>query len=259
MNTFEQKLKAMELMENKEEKSKAQRPSVGAQFVAFVLIVGGIAYLLRNLGFIESEWVDKFISWQSLIILAGVCAILQRRYIGGVIMLLVGGYFLFPEWNAFISAQWHTYWPLLFVALGLLILFRRKDRQEHKNQVTNPVSNEQKDVNDGYVYCDTSFTSVQQVVLDKVFKGADISILMSNIILDLSKTTLEKEETVIKVHSVCASVIIHVPADWIVRTDLMLFLAGNRDLRTRIEDPSGKAHTLIIKGNLLLSGLEIRN
>ena len=61
MNTFEQKLKAMELMENKEEKSTAQRPSVGAQFVAFVLIVGGIAYLLRNLGFIESEWVDQFI------------------------------------------------------------------------------------------------------------------------------------------------------------------------------------------------------
>ena len=82
---------------------------------------------------------------------------------------------------------------------------------------------------------------------------------MSNIILDLSKTTLEKEETVIKVHSVCASVIIHVPADWIVRTDLMLFLAGNRDLRTRIEDPAGRVHTLLIKGNLLLSGLEIRN
>ena len=249
----------MELLENKEEKTNAQRSSVGAHFVAFVLIVGGMAYLLRNLGIIESEWVDQFISWQSLIILAGVCAIFQRRYIGGVIMLLIGGYFLFPEWNAFVSAQWHTYWPLLFVAMGLLILFRRKDRGEHKNQVTNPVSNEQADINDGYVYCDTSFTSVQQVVLDKVFKGADISILMSNIILDLSKTTLEKEETVIKVHSVCASVIIHVPADWSVRTDLMLFLAGNRDLRTRIEEPSGQVHTLIIKGNLFLSGLEIRN
>ncbi|MGM9796360.1 MAG: LiaF transmembrane domain-containing protein [Parabacteroides sp.] len=249
----------MELMENKEEKSNAQRPSAGAHFVAFVLIVGGITYLLRNLGFIQSEWVDQFISWQSLIILAGVCSILQQRYIGGVILILLGGYFLFPEWNAFISAQWHTYWPLLFVAMGLLILFRRKDRQEHNAPVANPNANTQTDVNDGYVYCDTSFTSVQQVVLDKVFKGADISILMSNIILDLGKTTLEKEETIIKVHSVCANVIIHVPADWVVRTDLMLFLAGNKDLRTRIEDPSGKTHTLVIKGNLLLSGLEIRN
>ena len=249
----------MELMENKEEKSNAQRPAAGAHFVAFVLIVGGIAYLLRNLGFIQSAWVDQFISWQGLIILAGVCAILQRRYIGGAIMILLGGYFLFPTLHTFVSVQWHTYWPLLFVAMGLLILFRQKDRQEPNDPVANPGSNAQTDVNDGYVYCDTSFTSVQQVVLDKVFKGADISILMSNIILDLSKTTLEKDETVIKVHSVCASVIIHVPADWVVRTDLMLFLAGNRDLRTRIEDPSGKAHTLIIKGNLLLSGLEIRN
>ena len=119
--------------------------------------------------------------------------------------------------------------------------------------------NKRTDVTDGFVYCDTSFTSVQQVILDKVFKGADISILMSNIILDLSKTTLGKEETVIKVHSVCANVIIHVPANWVVRTDLMLFLAGNRDLRTRIEEPSGQVHTLIIKGNLFLSGLEIRN
>lgn len=246
-------------MENKEEKSNAQRSSVGAHFVAFVLIVGGIAYLLRNLGFIQSEWVDQFISWQSLIILAGVCAILKRQYIGGVIMLLIGGYFLFPEWNAFVSAQWHTYWPLLFVAMGVLILFRRRDKEEHSAPVANPCYNTSADVNDGYVYCDTSFTSVQQVVLDKVFKGADISILMSNIILDLRKTTLEKEETVIKVHSVCANVIIHIPADWIVRTDLALFLAGNRDLRMRIEDPSGQVHTLLIKGNLLLSGLEIRN
>ena len=119
--------------------------------------------------------------------------------------------------------------------------------------------NKRTDVTDGFVYCDTSFTSVQQVILDKVFKGADISILMSNIILDLSKTTLGKEETVIKVHSVCASVIIYVPANWVVRTDLMLFLAGNRDLRTYIEEPSGQVHTLIIKGNLFLSGLEIRN
>ena len=70
----------MELIENKEEKSNAQRSSVGAHFVAFVLIVRGMAYLLRNLGIIESEWVDQFISWQSLIILAGVCAILQRHH-----------------------------------------------------------------------------------------------------------------------------------------------------------------------------------
>ena len=250
----------MELLENKEEKTNAQRSSVGAHFVAFVLIVGGMAYLLRNLGIIESEWVDQFISWQSLIILAGVCAILQRRYIGGVIMLLIGGYFLFPEWNAFVSAQWHTYWPLLFVAMGLFLLFRRKDQKEHSSAPTIDLNvNKRTDVTDGFVYCDTSFTSVQQVILDKVFKGADISILMSNIILDLSKTTLGKEETVIKVHSVCANVIIHVPANWVVRTDLMLFLAGNRDLRTRIEEPSGQVHTLIIKGNLFLSGLEIRN
>ena len=128
-------------MENKEEKSNAQRSSVGAHFVAFVLIVGGIAYLLRNLGFIQSEWVDQFISWQSLIILAGVCAILKRQYIGGVIMLLIGGYFLFPEWNAFVSAQWHTYWPLLFVAMGVLILFRRRDKEEHSAPVANPSYN----------------------------------------------------------------------------------------------------------------------
>ena len=249
----------MELIENKEEKTNAQRSSVGAHFVAFVLIVGGMAYLLRNLGIIESEWVDQFISWQSLIILAGVCAILQRRYIGGVIMLLIGGYFLFPEWNAFVSAQWHTYWPLLFVAMGLFILLRRKEGKKSGSPVVGTNIHAQTDVNDGYVYCDTSFTSVQQVILDKVFKGADISILMSNIILDLSKTTLGKEETVIKVHSVCANVIIHVPANWVVRTDLMLFLAGNRDLRTYIEEPSGQVHTLIIKGNLFLSGLEIRN
>ena len=174
-------------------------------------------------------------------------------------MLLIGGYFLFPEWNAFVSAQWHTYWPLLFVGMGLLILLRRKEGKESVSPVAGTNIHAQTDVNDGYVYCDTSFTSVQQVILDKVFKGADISILMSNIILDLSKTTLGKEETVIKVHSVCASVIIYVPANWVVRTDLMLFLAGNRDLRTRIEEPSGQVHTLIIKGNLFLSGLEIRN
>lgn len=242
----------MQIIEDPEKKAGEQGTQSSGITVAILLIVGGIVYLLRNLGLIQSVWMERFISWQGLLILIGAAALLKRHYLGGVILLFLGSYFLFPEWNALIADQLHTYWPLLLVAVGLRLLVKRKE------EVLRGDSN-QTNVEDGFVRSATSFTTVQQIVLDKTFKGADISISMGNIILDLRKTSLEKPVTVIRVHSTCANVIIHTPEDWIVRTDVQLLFSGNRDLRTHLNGSCDQAHTLLIQGRLSFAGLEIRN
>ncbi|CAG9907436.1 Transmembrane protein [Bacteroides ovatus] len=66
----------------------------GKILIALLFILSGILLFARNMGWITSEVFDLIVSWHSLLILLGIYAMIRRHFIGGIILLLIGVYFL---------------------------------------------------------------------------------------------------------------------------------------------------------------------
>ena len=64
---------------------------------AAVFIIVGLLFLGRNFGVIDSDLFDILVSWQMLLIVVGVVNLIKRHFFGGMRMIAIGTYFLFPD------------------------------------------------------------------------------------------------------------------------------------------------------------------
>lgn len=245
---------------------KKNRQSGKGYIVALILIFFGLLFLGKNLGWIEPAWFALIVSWPTLFIIWGVIAIFRHHPVGGAIAIGIGIYFLFPKLDWVPSGWIHTYWPLGLVALGLMILLKRRDNSyatkhiPHKHRLfsQHSFSSSEQNSEEGFVHSDISFSSVKHIVLDPVFRGANLDISFGGVVLDLRRTTLEAKETVILIDCTFGGVELYVPDHWLIQIELDSFIGGCNDHRGRIPDVDSD-HILIIRGDLTLSGIEIKS
>lgn len=245
---------------NTQETGTRQNNKTGL-LVAILFILVGILFLARNIGLIEPELFDLIMSWPTLLIVWGIFTIFKRHFVGGALLVGVGLYFLFPQLN-WITNEWlRIYWPLGFVLLGIVIILGHRNghrRFGKKHHFRRSMEDVRYDTEEGFVTIDTSFCGVKHIVLDPVFRGANIDLSFGGAILDLRKTTLVEPKTVISVDCSFSGLTIYVPKGCLVRKKLDSSLSGCQDLRSETEEIDTE-HTLYICGDLAFSGLEIRD
>ncbi len=248
----------MELKETRERNPQTKRNSI---FVALILITAGAVLIGRNLGYVEHYIYRIVISWQMLLIVLGL-SMIRKQPTSGIVLIGVGTFFLLPHITN-VGHNWMgTYWPVIFVFAGIIIIVNmfRKKSYCHSWEKGDMFKDETLYTTDeGFVNSDISFGSVRQIVLAPVFKGARISNRFAGTVLDLRHSSLEAEETYIDVDNSFGGVEIYVPENWMVKVATQNFFGGTDDKRyksARIEDQAKK---LIIRGSVSFGGLEIKN
>lgn len=225
-----------------------------------VLITVGVIVLGRNLGWIEPDVYRVLISWQMLLVVLGVWSMTMRHFINGIVLMGVGAFFMIPLLSD-VGSDWvRTYWPLIFVLLGIILLIRlvrpaRCSKGRRNNYDTETTS----DTEEGFVNSYNSFASVRHIVLDPVFRGARIKISFGGTVLDLRKTKLEAPETFIDIDSTFGGLEIFLPEEWTVVDKISPMFAGVEDKRFYAAANTQSTHKLILRGNLTFSGIEIKN
>jgi predicted membrane protein len=91
------------------------------------LVVIGIAYLSDNLHwdfyFFSNLLPDFVLSWPTFLVALGVILLLFGRG-AGLILILIGAFFLFPNRIFSIIQDFHKWWPALLILIGVLMLAR---------------------------------------------------------------------------------------------------------------------------------------
>lgn len=116
----------------------------GKILIALLFILSGILLFARNMGWITSEVFDLIVSWHSLLILLGIYAMIRRHFIGGIILLLIGVYFLIGGLSWLPENSQAMVWPLALIIAGVLFIFKpgrnkraqwaRQHTMEHRRQ-----------------------------------------------------------------------------------------------------------------------------
>jgi hypothetical protein len=258
-NYFYSKLKTTRMETNKHSDFHRHLRVNNFMFAA-ALVAAGAVILGHNLKYITDDVYHILISWPMIPIVLGLAFLIKRNLVVGVILLLAGSYFLLPRLPG-VGGEWiHTYWPVFLIIVGIALLFRRRKHvplwSHHWHGKGEKKSTEK--VENGFVTIDMSFGSTRQIVLDPVFRGADIDISFGSVVLDLRRTKLEATETYIDIDCSFGGMELLIPSHWhlVIVSDNSF---GGYDDKRRLSQEIDYDHRLVIRGDISFSGVEIRD
>ena len=191
-----------------------------------LIVLAGVLFLLFNLGVLPAEWRSIIISWQMLLIVLGIVGICYRSYIGGIVLIAVGGIFMLPELSYVLGFTYspalvnEIVWPSVIILAGLIIIFSKKCFHHHfssseesrKHGLGSFTSS-----GDGMIDYNLIFNGIDEVYLEPEFKGGEINTVFGGAKLDLRRTCLPVGDTHLEVSSIFGGVSILVPPEWNVR------------------------------------------
>ena len=225
---------------------------------AIVFIVVGLMFIGRTLGIIDDYYFHLIISWQMLLMVIGLTQLIKCNYWGGFTVLAIGTVFLLPKIIEVDTSWVNTFWPLIFIIIGVSILFKRRSRKKWSSDWKTDYQQESCTSNDGFVVSDNTFGSIKQIVLDPVFKGARIRNTFGGTILDLRRTKLEARQTYIDVECAFGGIEIYLPSDWNLQSQINAVIGGCDDKRYGLSEVD-QEHLLIVRGSVTFGGIEFKN
>lgn len=227
---------------------------------AAIFIIVGMILLGKNFGIVDPEWVQVICSWQMLLVVIGMAILFKRQYTAGAILIGIGILFLVP---LFVDRQlWGNVWPVVFILIGVILLFKRKSSYSYiprRAEIKCECTYDEYLSDDGFLISENTFGAVQQVVLNPIFRGGRLKCVFGSTVVDLRRTTLEKRETYIDVECKFGGIEIFVPSDWNIQTQMKCTFGGSDDKRYPLMSAANPDHRVIIRGKVTFGGIEFKN
>ena len=211
-----------------------------------LVITLGVVFLLDNLGFVRSWQVLRF--WPVILIAAGVKMLWEARDRGaaasGTLLAAAGGLLLLDSLYVIDVDLWDL-WPLVLVAIGFRML-------SHARSV--PAATDESD--ESTESCSAFLGSVERRNRSADFRGGWASACMGGVNLDLTRADMAGDRAEIQISVMMGGVEIRIPEDWATELKVTPIMGGVED-KTR--GPAVATKRLVLKGTVLMGGVEIRN
>lgn len=222
-----------------------------------ILVLIGLLLVLDNLNVLRFYIPYYLLQWYSILILIGVVLITTRDKIGfGIALTAIGGIFLLDEMSDYYYWRfdfWDVFdfWPLVFIIVGLSLIFRR-GRGDWR---------EKKSFNDDTDYVDETafFSGADRIITSKNFTGGKLTSIFGGTDLNLINADLAPGTNVLDVFVLFGGTDIMVPSDMNVRIQVTSIFGGFSDERKVLNDnPDNEGKELVIKGLVLFGGGEVK-
>ena len=228
--------------------------------LGIIVILAGLALLLFNTGFIPDYFRHIIISWPMLLVAIGIVSLIgAENRIPGIILVVIGGFFLFPRIFDLNINFAHLFWPLILICLGILILFRRFPHpRDWSHRLGTSPRNVTAASDQGFVFEDHIFSGTEKRIINKEFKGGRVNVIFGGIKLDLTQASLAEGTHDLEVNVIFGGATIIVPCEWKIQLKNTSVFGGFSDKRFCIKEAADPSRVLTIRASAVFGGGEIK-
>ena len=220
--------------------------------VGVIIILLGALLLADNLDLINARRVLRVL-WPLVLVAVGVMMVRapdrRRSRAWGWVLITVGVWIFLDRLGWVHVSLWELIVPGLLLFVGGSLVWRA---------VSGPPA--EAPVGEDHAEFVRSFAFMSGCELRPVsrpFRGADLNAVMGGVKLDLTGARMEADSAVIDVFAFWGGVEIYVPPDWTVTSKVTTLLGGFIDKRRPTSVVPTK--TLILRGTIVMSGIEVKN
>jgi predicted membrane protein len=232
------------------------RTNASAQVVIGLLVMAfGVLFLLDNLNIIYLRHVIFF--WPLAFVASGLVALFsdgpRSGRVTGIVLIAIGVAMTLNRLG-YVFISWRTFWPLVMIGLGGLILYRTMGGKRVVHISTGPYTKDGAKA-DNVVDITAILGGFERRVSAQDFRGGEITAIMGGCALDLREAALTTE-AVINVFAIWGGITIKVPPDWTVVLNGTPVMGGFTEKTAR---PPDNRKRLIVTGYAIMGGVEVRN
>lgn len=239
----------------------------GAITGIFLVIIGG-AILLNKM---YPELPNWLFSWKTLLITIGLYVGAKHNFRGGgwAIPIIIGSVFLFTDNFPDLAIKRYI-WPIAIIVVGLFIILRPKfgkstwsmDDDNNKGTLgnnSNPINENGANWSHEDVIDTTNiFSGSKKINLSKNFRGGEVTNIFGGSEINLTKADIQGT-AILEVTCIFGGTKLIVPPDWNIQQEAVAIFGGVDDKRPVTGLQENLSKTLIIKGTVLMGGIDIRS
>jgi len=218
---------------------------------AFVLIVVGAVFLLRNLGIFPIHELLRY--WPVALIAIGLFRLVDsergnERMIGAI-LILTGGVLLAGTLGLF-YLSWNTIWPLFLIGAGLLMLVQRFS--------PNIAWQSGGQVSPEWLHEAAIFSGGKRRIKGD-FKGGRLECIFGGFEIDMRQAMISADVAEIEINAIFGGAEIKVPESWEVLMQGTGIFGGFSDETAHPDSSYPNPKRLIVKGAAVFGGVNVKN
>jgi hypothetical protein len=222
-----------------------------------IMVTLGILWTLDNLGLADASSVLRW--WPSLLVAYGLLRVTGvdgvHRPVSGSVFLLIGGWMLLRELDIVQVSIFHL-WPVILILLGAAIMWRSL-RAPSGATMPRPFGYAQGDDRESYPRPFAFMGGAMRNIQSTELVGFEATAIMGGLELDLRNATPRGPEVIGEVFAWWGGIEVLVPETWRVVCEATPIMGAVVNSARAPEGPP--THTLVVRGLLVMGGIEIRN
>jgi predicted membrane protein len=219
-----------------------------------IIILIGAIYLLKTLDLINLDISRTIFSFPFILFFIGIVVLINSNSkLFGLLLTFIGAVFLIPRLFPNIELNSDIIIPVLIIALGFHLLFKRRIRVRYAGHYQN------RTIDNNYIDDVAIFGGGHKTINSDSFKGGYITAIFGGSEIDLTQCKLAEGDAMLDVALIFGGTTIMVPKEWNVRVTITPIFGGfsNKIFRTPVT-PVDTSRSLIIKGVTIFGGGEIK-
>jgi predicted membrane protein len=229
-----------------------RRPPVTPGLVLGLIVLAfGVILFLDRQRIVDASRILPFF-WPGTLLAVGLLLLALSRANSGRAwgLLLAGaGIVYFLDRLGYAHVSFHALWPLVLIAVGLLLVWRSLERDNQPDRRPGRTLNEVAVFGGGEVHSDAAD-----------FQGGEVFALFGGYKIDLRKASIQGTQAVIHANALFGGVEIRVPPSWSVILDGVPMLGGFTDDTHHPSPGEGAAAgRLVVKGFAMFGGVAVKN
>lgn len=220
--------------------------------LGLIIIFFGLTLTADNLGWVDADRVLQY--WPIGIVLLGVAKVIQSRTtpgrLFGLLAILVGAG-LTAQHLYWLPINVWNWWPLVIVAIGILIMSQAFGRFGGEPGVPLDAPS----TSDAQLSEVAVWSGIERRVSSPAFRHGDLTAIMGGIEIDFRQAGTLNGEAILDVFALWGGIEITVPPDWSVSNRVTPIMGGAEDKSTGTQ---AAKHRLVIRGFAIMGGISIK-